>query len=102
MVTMKANIETVLNGLKSYENCTWQEIIMMTHDKKGKTKNHTVKLEGLTKEAIKRLNAIKSDDIAEVFSLRFNNLFRVIGIRDEAILYILWIDPEHKVCKRSN
>lgn len=102
MDTMKANLEKVLKGLKSYEDSTWQDIVTMRHDKGGKTKNHTVKLEGLTKEAIKRLKQIKNDDIAEVFSLRFNNLFRVIGIRDGAVLYILWIDPDHKVCKTSH
>jgi len=98
---MKSNLEAVLNGLKSYEEFTWHQIKTMTHDR-GKTKNHSVKLEGLTKEAQNRLTQIKSDDIAEVFSLRFNNLFRVIGIRDGAVLYILWIDPDHKVCKTSH
>ena len=102
MATMKANLEKVLNGLKSYEDITWQEIVTMRHDKGGRTKNHSVELERLTKEAIKRLKQIKNDDIEEVFSLRFNNLFRVIGIRDGAVLYILWIDPDHKVCKTSH
>ena len=99
--TMKANLETVLNGLKIYEGFTWHEIKTMTHDR-GKSKNHSVKLEGLTKEAQNRLSQIKNDDITEVFSLRFNNMFRVIGIRDGAVLYILWIDPDHKVCKVSH
>ncbi len=100
--TLQANIHKVLEGLKSYEDLPWQEIKQAPHDKKGKKKNHNVKLEGLTKEAIKRLNQIKNDDITEVFSLRFNNMFRVIGIRDGAVLYILWIDPDHKVCKTSH
>lgn len=99
---MKANLEKVLNGLKSYEDFTWQDIVTMSHDKGGKTKNHSVKLDGLTREAQKRLNEIKNDDIVEVFSLRLNNLFRIIGIRDGAVLHILWIDPDHKVCKTSH
>lgn len=70
----------------------------MNHDN-GKKKNHTVKMEGLTKPAIRRLRRINMDDIPGVFSLRFENMFRIIGIRDEAILDILWIDPNHEVCK---
>lgn len=101
MATMKANLETVLNGLKSYEEFTWHQIKTMTHDR-GKTKNHSVDIDGLTPAAKARLNQIKIDDIEEVFSLRFTNLFRVIGIRDGAVLYILWIDPDHKVCKTSH
>lgn len=66
---------------------------------KGKTKNHTVKKECLSNAAIKRLNKIKQDDIEEVFSLRFENKFRIIGIRSEAILDILWVDPNHEVVK---
>lgn len=101
MNTMKANLETVLNGLAKYENLTWLEIKKMTHDN-GKSQNHPVRLDGLTKEAIKRLNKIKNEDIVSVFSLRLENKFRIIGIRDGAILNILWIDPDHKVCKTSH
>ena len=72
----------------------------MNHDN-GKKKNHTVAMDGLTKSAIKRLRKINMDDIPGVFSLRFENMFRIIGIRDEAILDILWIDPNHEVCKTS-
>ncbi len=101
MATMKANLEKVLNGLAKYENLTWLEIKKMTHDN-GKSQNHPVRLDGLTKEAIKRLNKIKNEDIVSVFSLRLENKFRIIGIRDGAILNILWIDPGHKVCKTSH
>ena len=101
MATMKANLEKVLNGLAKYENLTWLEIKKMTHDN-GKSQNHPVGLDGLTKEAIKRLNKIKNEDIVSVFSLRLANKFRIIGIRDGAILNILWIDPGHKVCKTSH
>ncbi len=101
METLKREFEKVLKCLCSYEDCTWQNIKTMTHDKKGKTKNHSVSIDGLTKEGRKRLNEIKNDDVEEVFSLRYNNLFRIIGILNGEILYILWIDPNHKVCKTS-
>lgn len=74
----------------------------MTHDKSGKTKNHPVDLDKLTKQARKRLNQIYNDDIENVFSLRHNNLFRVIGILQANIMYILWIDSKHEVSKVSS
>ncbi len=99
--TLTDNLKKVLDYLSSYEGKTWEEIKKMTHDN-GKTKNHTVSRDALTRPAIKRLNKIKYDDIEEVFSLRFENLFRIIGIRDEGILDILWIDPKHEICQTSH
>lgn len=96
--TLQQNLIEVVDYLCSYEKFKWHDIKTMTHDK-GKTKNHTVKKECLSNAAIKRLNKIKQDDIEEVFSLRFENKFRIIGIRSEAILDILWVDPNHEVVK---
>lgn len=101
LLTLQMYLPKVLEYLRSYEGSTWQDIKQMNHDN-GKKKNHTVKMEGLTKPAIRRLRRINMDDIPGVFSLRFENMFRIIGIRDEAILDILWIDPNHEVCKTSH
>ena len=43
----------------------------------------------------------------EIFQAAFLKLWMEmdngrIGIRDGAVLYILWIDPDHKVCKVSH
>lgn len=100
--TLKKEIENVLDCLRSYEDCTWQLIKTMTHGKKGKTKNHYVSRDGLTKKGRKRLNDIQNDDVEEVFSLRYNGLFRIIGLLRGDILYILWIDPNHEVCETKN
>lgn len=99
--TLQKHLTKVLDYLRSYEDKTWEEIKKMTHDD-GKTKNHPVGFDGLKKPAIRRLHKIKMDDIPGVFSLRFENKFRIIGIRDEAVLDILWIDPKHEVCKTSH
>lgn len=99
MNTLNDNLQIVMDGLKSYEDLTWQQIMSATHDKKGKSKNHDVELSDLTNTARRRLNKIKADDIQSVFSLRLNNLFRIIGILEGAILNILWIDPKHEVCE---
>lgn len=100
--TLKKELESVLGCLRSYEDHTWQSIKTMTHGKKGKTKNHTVGINKLTKKGRRRLNDIKNDDIEEVFSLRYNGLFRIIGLLRGEILYILWIDPNHEVCETKN
>ena len=102
MSTLKKELGNVLDCLRSYEDCTWQLIKTMTHGKKGKTKNHTVGIDKLTKKGRKRLNDIKNDDIEDVFSLRYNGLFRIIGLLRGEILYILWIDPNHEVCETKH
>jgi hypothetical protein len=79
----------VLERLKNLESMTWGEI-------EGHN-NHFVPKDGLTPEAKKRLEEIKHDDIDEVFSIRVTGAHRVIGIRDEHVLRILWYDPEHQV-----
>lgn len=96
--TLEKNMLDVMDCLCRYENVKWQVIKSMTHDN-GKSQNHTVKKENLSNAAIKRLNKIKQDDIEGVFSLRFKNKFRIIGILSEAILDILWVDPNHEVVK---
>lgn len=98
MNTLRNNLIQVIDGLKSYEDLTWQQIVSAPHDKKGKSKNHTVGIEGLTNAAKKRLSRINEDDVPSIFSLRLNNLFRIIGILQDEIMYILWIDPNHEVC----
>ena len=102
MNALNDNLKVVMEGLKSYEDLTWQQIVSATHDKKGKSKNHEVDLADLTSAASRRLRKIEADDIQSVFSLRLNNLFRIIGILEGAIMNILWIDPNHEVCKTSH
>lgn len=77
--------------LSHFETRTWSEI--------ESSQNHAIEVWKLSDKAQQRLREIELDDIEEVFSLRLGAKLRVFGIRDHAILRLLWWDPEHRVYK---
>ena len=82
-----------------YSNMTWAEIKMQTHDKKGKSKHHLISYDELSPIAQRRIKEIgKEEKLDSVFSFAFNNLTRIIGIREDEKFLVLWYDPEHEVC----
>ncbi len=85
-----SNVGLVLDRLKNLESMTWGEI-------EG-SDNHFIDRSQCSKEAQDRLAEIKMDDVAEVFSLHITGRQRMVGIRDQEVLRILWYDPEHRVC----
>lgn len=85
-----------LNRIKHFETQTWAFI---EHD--DRKSHHSIDVVDLTKAAKKRLEKLKLNDVEQVFSIRFNSLFRVIGIRSFGYLRVLWIDPGHEVCKST-
>lgn len=80
----------ILEHIRSLETTTWAD-----HGKRG---SHLLPVESLCKEAQERLVELGQDDIDEVYSLRFGGQKRIIGIRDNDALKVLWWDPEHQVC----
>jgi hypothetical protein len=70
---------------------TWAQI-------EGPTGSHFVEFEDLCPEAQKRLTEIGKDEQARLFSVRIAGELRVWGVRDIAILRVLWWDPDHSVC----
>lgn len=85
--------------LKEYEKLTWDEIDKQQYGSEGKTKNHPIAKKALFKEAQDRLKELKQDDVDEVYSLRLEGKLRVIGIREDNCLKILWVDRNHEVCE---
>lgn len=79
--------------LRHYESRTWAEI---TQNKK---RDHPVSVDGLTKEARKRLTDLGLDDIESLFRLRLDGTQRVWGIRDREVFRLLWWDPDHEICE---
>jgi hypothetical protein len=59
---------------------------------------HRVAVNHLHKDAIKRLQAIKQDDVEELYSFRFSGAERMWGIQDGRVIRLLWWDPLHQVC----
>jgi hypothetical protein len=76
--------------IRSIETTTWAD-----HGRRG---SHSIFVEDCCKAAQQRLADIQQDDTDEVYSLRFGGQKRIIGIRDNDTLKVLWWDPEHQVC----
>jgi hypothetical protein len=73
------------------ESMTWGEV-------EGKTGSRFVEVTAIEGDAQRRLVEIGKDEQARLFSLRITGRIRLWGIRDIAILRVLWWDPEHSVC----
>jgi hypothetical protein len=84
-------IRTIIPRLHELETMTWGEV-------EGPTGCHFVEVTGLVPDAQRRLVEIGKDEQARLFSVRITGKIRVWGIRDIAILKVLWWDPEHSVC----
>jgi hypothetical protein len=86
-------LNEIRTKLAQFESMTWNEILV-----DSKKQNHSVEVWKLSKEAQERLNATGLGDAEEVVSLRLSGRERVWGLRQGAVMLILWWDPEHAVC----
>lgn len=76
--------------LRDYESMTWDEI---------KTRDHSIALSKLVRQAQSRLHELKLDDFDELWRLQFDGLKRLWGLRvEDDWFFALWWDPLHKVC----
>jgi len=85
-------LPSVLARLGQFEGMTWTQI------EQG-TGSHFVSCGRLVRNATKRLQELRYDDIDQLFSLRIKGKPRIWGIRAGSVLRILWWDPEHEVCR---
>lgn len=85
----------ILSKLAEFERMTWRQIKQQTHGKRGKSSNHLVPVEELTKVAKKRLQELQITE--NFFSLRLEGTMRVFGVLESNVLEIMWYDPEHKI-----
>ena len=88
--------------LTAYEEKTWGEIALEKVNARGgkrKPKHCFYDKGTIAKEAMDRLIEIEKDDLEEfIFRFRLNGKNRLYGFRISAIFYLLWWDPEHKIC----
>jgi hypothetical protein len=81
----------VVSKLHDYETMKWAEI-------EG-DRNHFVALDHICGDAQRRLRELGlEDEVEALFSLHLTGPKRVWGIRDGAVLHVLWWDPDHTVC----
>lgn len=92
----------ILRNVIELSKLTWQEIKSGTHDK-GKSKSHFLDVGSVSGEAFECIKrSINEDDYDTIFSLRINNLIRIIGIRKHEKFYVKWYDPKHEFYKTAN
>jgi len=83
--------------LCQFETMTWAEILKASGGRTHGTNHHNIELSRCSKEAQKRLQELKSDDVDELFSLRINATTRLFGIKEGRVLRFIWHDPDHSV-----
>lgn len=83
-------VRDVRTKLAGFESMTWGEI-------EG-ANSHFISVDQLVPAARERLTVLRLDDVEAVFSLRLSARERVFGIRELAVLRLVWWDPDHEVC----
>jgi hypothetical protein len=89
--TCEQLLTDVIPKLHDFESMTWGQV-------DGPTGSHFVDVTALVDEAQRRLTEIGKDEQGCLFSLRITGRIRLWGIREIAVLRLLWWDPEHSVC----
>ena len=90
----KDKVTEIRTKLAALENSTWSEILVQS-----KKQNHFIAVADLEPEAQRRLLDLHMDDVDAVLSLRLSGEERVIGIKYDVAVSLLWWDPKHQVCK---
>ena len=91
--TIRHLLEEIVPKLHHFETMTWSQI-------EG-ANSHFVAFEDLCKEARDRLGTLDMENIENLFSLRLSGRERVWGHREGETFQVLWWDPEHLVCPKS-
>jgi hypothetical protein len=83
-------LRMVFPRLKHFETMSWGQI--------PATGSHPIEVGELCKEARDRLEELKLAEYDTVYSIRLEGKPRLFGIKDRAVLRVLWWDPEHEIC----
>jgi hypothetical protein len=98
---LKANSRGILMHVRDYlgnlENNTWREIDQRTGPD-GRRCNRYLPVTEICQDAKNRLQELQLDDYQHLYELRLTNVQRIFGLRSNEEYYILWWDPDHKVC----
>lgn len=79
------------NHMTSYERMTWAQIRRQKRD-------HAIEPDCIIPEAWKRLIALELNDYDELWRFRFGSEPRIWGLKIKSVFYVLWWDPQHKIC----
>lgn len=89
-------MQAVIVFMKKTETMTWRELLQTTSGRNG-TRNHSIAIDKLNSEAIKRIEYLNFQE-SDIVSLAVNNRLRLWGfLRENGLFEVLWIDPRHEV-----
>jgi hypothetical protein len=82
----------IATALKNCEKRSWQDI------EGNHKRDHPIDVDDLAKFAQDRLVQLQLDDIDVIWSIHFDGKCRLWAIRNQTLLQVLWLDPEHEIC----
>ncbi len=83
----------IADAIKYCELRTWRDI------ERNPKRDHPIEIRNLEKFARDRLIELQLDDRDEIWSIRFNGLCRLWAFRDQSLLQVIWLDPQHEICQ---
>lgn len=87
-----------MDKMINYSKMTWAEIKRQTHDD-GKSKHHYLTFSSLSSDAKARFEQQYEEEYQDaIFSFAFDNLLRIIGIKENEKFHVIWYDEKHQVC----
>ena len=90
--TCQELLKDIVPRLHHLESMTWGQV-------EGPTGSHFVEIADIAPDAQRRLvEDLGKDEQGRLFSVRITGEARLWGVRDIAILRVLWWDPNHEVC----
>lgn len=88
----KEKLVEVHSKLCQVEELTWAEATI------GGKPVKNIKVATICKEAQKRLQDSKLNDVDDVWEIHISGKCRIWGLRVDPAFHLLWWDPEHTVC----
>ena len=89
-ITCPDFLRNIWDKMHNFETMTWGEILGRHH--------HAIAVKDIIEPAQNRLAQLGHDDQSELVSFRLSNTERIWAIRSGAEAFLLWWDPDHKIC----
>ena len=89
-ITCPDFLRNIWDKMRNFETMTWDEILGRHH--------HAIAVNDIIEAAQNRLEKLGHDDQAELVSFRLGNTERIWAIRSGSEAFLLWWDPDHKIC----
>lgn len=90
--TISDDVTALAQCLKDFSTRTWEEI------ENDKSRCHVLTEKSLERWVAKRLQEINLDEyLTSLFSVRLAGKIRIVGVRQDKVLKVIWWDENHTV-----